>query len=83
MLNNHFSVHAFWKRIADEKVNVVSVVPTMLKYLLEQADINTLSGHSIFGGDLAHEDFTHFRHFICGAEPCRSPWHGILRIALA
>ena len=67
VLNDHFSVHAFWKRVANEKVNVVSVVPTMLKYLLEQADINTLSGHSIFGGDLAHEDFTHFRHFICGA----------------
>ncbi len=67
VLNHHFSVHAFWRRVAVERVHIVSVVPTMLQYLLELALSNRKDGHSIFGAGLEAADLEHFRHFICGA----------------
>lgn len=67
VLNHHFSVHAFWRRVAVERVHVVSVVPTMLQYLLELAHSNRKDGHSDFGAGLEATDLEHFRHFICGA----------------
>ncbi|MCE2490316.1 MAG: acyl--CoA ligase [Anaerolineae bacterium] len=67
VLNSHFSVHAFWQRVVDERVHIVSVVPTLLQYLIEQAQRNVEVGHSIYGKGLKPDDLAHFRHFICGA----------------
>lgn len=67
VLNRQFSVQAFWRRVVDERVHVVSVVPTLLQYLIEQAARHQEAGHSIYGAGLQPEDLAHFRHFICGA----------------
>lgn len=57
VLNRRFSASAFWKTLAENKVNVVSVVPTILAFLAETDE------------DITKYDFGHFRHFICGAGP--------------
>ncbi|MCB9437460.1 MAG: acyl--CoA ligase [Anaerolineales bacterium] len=67
VLNRAYSSSHFWERIAKEKVNVVSVVPTLLQFSCEFADEQALKGESIFGTDLDREDLSHFRHLICGA----------------
>lgn len=57
VLNRKFSVSSFFQRLADERVNIVSVVPTLLAFLLEaNADASVLD-HEVF------------QHFICGAGP--------------
>jgi long-chain acyl-CoA synthetase len=60
VLNDKFHSGRFFERIATEKVNVVSVVPTLLQFLLHE-DL-----------DIAEYDLTHFRHIICGAGPLTS-----------
>ncbi len=66
ILNQKFHTHTFFERLAKEKVQVVSVVPTLLQFLCHDYD----SG--------ADKDFFHvyeeqldvyFRHIICGAGP--------------
>ncbi len=57
VLNRKFQTEYFFERIAREKVDVVSVVPTLLAFLLDKkAD----AGAAIESG---------FRHIICGAGP--------------
>ena len=75
VLNSRFSVSHFWERVAREGVNVVSVVPTLLQFLLEYGQREREAGNTIFGGGITRRDLTHFRHFICGA--------GTLSVALA
>ncbi len=67
VLNAQFSVQAFWRRIVDEGVHVVSVVPTLLQFLIEQAERYRQAGQGKFGPGLSAADLRHFRHFICGA----------------
>lgn len=55
VLNRGFRAHVFWRRIAEERVQVVSVVPTLLQYLCEQNE------------DIGQYDLSAFRHLICGA----------------
>ncbi|GAF86015.1 unnamed protein product, partial [marine sediment metagenome] len=55
VLNRRFSARTFWKRIQDEKVHIVSLVPTILQYLCEK------------GEDISKYNLKHFRHIICGA----------------
>jgi len=57
VLNRRFQTSKFFPRIAKENVNVVSVVPTLLQFLLQ--------------GNVATStlDLSHFRHIICGAGP--------------
>ncbi len=55
VLNRGFKTSTFWQRLADEQVNIVSVVPTILQFLLEA------------GEDIRALDLRDFRHFICGA----------------
>jgi long-chain acyl-CoA synthetase len=55
VLNRGFKASTFWRRLADEQVNIVSVVPTILQFLLEA------------GEDIRAYDLRGFRHFICGA----------------
>jgi acyl-CoA synthetase (AMP-forming)/AMP-acid ligase II len=57
VLNRKFSAGGFWRRVAEEKVGIVSVVPTLLHFLLEK------------GEDPAPAKAGGFRHFICGAGP--------------
>ena len=75
VLNRRFSVSHFWERIVRERVNVVSVVPTLLQFLIEYGERERAKGNTIFGGGINRRDLIHFRHLICGA--------GTLSVALA
>ena len=57
VLNQKFHSAKFFERVAQEKVHVVSVVPTLLQFLLHE------------NPDVAKYDLSHFRHIICGAGP--------------
>lgn len=75
VLNRAYSSSQFWVRIARERVQIVSVVPTLLQYSLEYAQNAEAEGRSIWGEGITRDDLQHFRHFICGA--------GTLPVALA
>lgn len=57
VLNRKFKTAAFWRRVQDEGVTCVSVVPTLLEFLLEANE------------DLAAYRLDRFQGFICGAGP--------------
>ena len=57
VLNRRFRQSIFWNRIQDEGVTCVSVVPTILEFLLEGAS------------DIGKYRLDHFRGVICGAGP--------------
>lgn len=57
VLNQKFHTDKFFERIASENVQVVSVVPTLLQYLVHE------------GIDCSTYDLSGFRHIICGAGP--------------
>ncbi|HCA43649.1 MAG TPA: long-chain fatty acid--CoA ligase [Bacteroidetes bacterium] len=57
VLNQKFNTEKFLERIANEKVKVVSVVPTLLAFMLNS------------GIDRKNYDLTNFSHIICGAGP--------------
>ncbi len=75
VLNRRFSASRFWERIVRENVHAVSVVPTLLQFLIEYGERERAAGNTIFGGAINRRDLAHFRHFICGA--------GTLSVALA
>ncbi|NWF69876.1 MAG: acyl--CoA ligase [Chloroflexi bacterium] len=75
VLNRAFSASHFWERVIADKVHVVSVVPTLLQFLLEYGQKQLEAGHTIFGEGIHRRGLIHFRHFICGA--------GTLSMALA
>jgi long-chain acyl-CoA synthetase len=70
-----FSVSHFWQIVVKEKVNIVSVVPTLLQFLLEHGRAEESNGNGIFGDHINRRNLTHFRHFVCGA--------GTLAVSLA
>lgn len=57
ILNQKFQTELFLKRIQDEKVKVVSVVPTLLQFLLHSQEQSK------------DYDLKNFSHIICGAGP--------------
>ncbi len=57
VLNRKFKSHLFWKRLHEEQVTCVSVVPTLLEFLLEADE------------DLSSYHLTKFGGLICGAGP--------------
>ena len=57
VLNRKFKTAAFWRRVQDEGVTCVSVVPTLLEFLLEANE------------DLGCYRLERFRGVICGAGP--------------
>jgi long-chain acyl-CoA synthetase len=57
VLTRKFKTAAFWRRLETEGISCVSVVPTLLEYLLEADD------------DLSLFRLERFRGFICGAGP--------------
>lgn len=75
VLNRAFSASMFWRTVIAEHVNIVSVVPTLLQFLLEQTREQQASGLPLFGEGIHRRGLTHFRYFICGA--------GTLSVALA
>ena len=72
VVNRVYSSSTFWKRIADENVQIVSVVPTLLQFSLEYADTAETKGHGIWGEGVDRAGLANFRHIICGAgDACR------------
>lgn len=67
VLNEKFTVSHFWDRVVREKVQIVSVVPTLLQFLLDHARENHQKGETIFGYGIHRLNLAQFRHFICGA----------------
>jgi long-chain acyl-CoA synthetase len=67
VLNRAFSVSHFWERIAREGVQIVSVVPTLLQFLLDYAGSQSEKGMSIFGQGVTTADLMRLRYLICGA----------------
>jgi long-chain acyl-CoA synthetase len=57
VLNQKFHSGKFFERLAAEQVQVVSVVPTLLQFLLHEQL------------DMSQYDLSKFRHVICGAGP--------------
>ncbi|MGR3309243.1 MAG: class I adenylate-forming enzyme family protein, partial [Candidatus Brocadiales bacterium] len=57
VLNRKFKSRPFWQKIANDKVTCVSVVPTILEFLLEANE------------DISQYDLSHFKWIICGAGP--------------
>lgn len=57
VVNRRFRSGGFWKKLARHDVAIVSVVPTLLQFLIEH------------GEEVNPEDIPNFRHFICGAGP--------------
>lgn len=55
VLNRGFKASVFWQRLAQEKVQIVSVVPTILQFLCEGAE------------EPGKWNLSGFRHFACGA----------------
>ncbi len=66
VLNQKFHTHTFFERLAKEKVQVVSVVPTLLQFLCH--DYEGGEDKDFFHVYEEHLDM-HFRHIICGAGP--------------
>jgi long-chain acyl-CoA synthetase len=62
VLNGRFQTEHFWRRAAAERVQVVSVVPTLLAFLLERPELFEAEGG--LAGRLSG-----LRHIICGAGP--------------
>lgn len=67
VLNQKFTVNHFWDRVVREKVQIASVVPTLLQFLLDYARENLAKGETIFGHGIHRLNVAHFRHFKCGA----------------
>lgn len=57
ILNQKFQTELFLKRLQDEKVKVVSVVPTLLQFLIHSDE------------ESKNYDLKNFSHIICGAGP--------------
>jgi long-chain acyl-CoA synthetase len=57
ILNQKFQTENFLQRLQDEKVKVVSVVPTLLQFLLHSEE------------ESKNYDMNNFSHIICGAGP--------------
>ncbi len=75
VLNRAYSSSHFWERLAREQVQIVSVVPTLLQFSLEYAEVAQERGGSIWGEGISRSDLSAFRHLICGA--------GTLAVSLA
>jgi long-chain acyl-CoA synthetase len=66
VLNQKFHTHTFFERLAKEKVQVVSVVPTLLQFLCHDYDAgNDKDFFHVFEEQLD----MYFKHIICGAGP--------------
>lgn len=67
VLNRAFSSSTFWRCIAAERVQIVSVVPTLLQFCLDFAEAQQAKGAPIWGDGVHQQDLRGFRHLVCGA----------------
>ena len=67
VLNRAYSSSHFWERIVRERVQIVSVVPTLLQFCLDYADQQQAQGEPIWGPGIHQQDLRAFRHLVCGA----------------
>lgn len=67
VLNRAYSSSHFWERIVRERVQIVSVVPTLLQFCLDYADQQQARGEPIWGPGIHQQDLRAFRHLVCGA----------------
>src|SRR5260221_3203607 len=67
VVNRQYQSATFWVRMATERVNIVSVVPTLLQFSCEYADSQKAAGKSIWGEDITRDQLSQFRHLVCGA----------------
>ena len=67
VLNRAFSVSTFWRVIVTEKISIISVVPTLLQFLLEAGREQLAAGNPVFGEAFHRRGLVGLRHFICGA----------------
>lgn len=67
VLNQRFHTHTFFKRLAHENVQVVSVVPTLLQFLCHDFETSTLVKDTF--REYEQQLSKSFRHIICGAGP--------------
>jgi acyl-CoA synthetase (AMP-forming)/AMP-acid ligase II len=65
VLNQRFHTHNFFERLAKEKVQVVSVVPTLLQFLCHDYEIGDKDFYHVYEETLD----ANFRHIICGGGP--------------
>ena len=59
VLNQKFHTDKFFERLSQNKVKIVSVVPTLLQYLC----------HDFISGKISMPELPNFSHVICGAGP--------------
>jgi len=69
VLNQKFQSEYFFERIAKERVNVVSVVPTLLAFLIEYYKINGINRTDGTPNSAPGTPHPTLRHIICGAGP--------------
>lgn len=73
ILNQKFHTDVFFRRLADEKVNIVSVVPTLLQFLCHDYESNENFRSKLtpllLGEGKGERSLNNFRHIICGAGP--------------
>ncbi len=72
ILNQKFHTDKFFKILSDEKVNVVSVVPTLLQFLCHEFELNKKflkNSITLRSGENLKMKLNHFSHIICGAGP--------------
>lgn len=67
VLNRAYSSGTFWRRIVAERVQIVSMVPTLLQFCLDYADSQIAKGEPIWGDGIHQQDLSRFRHLNCGA----------------
>jgi len=67
VVNRAYSSSHFWQRLAQERVQVISVVPTLLQFSLDYADKQEAEGKSIWGDGVEKSDLRHLRHIIVSA----------------
>ncbi len=67
VLNRAYSSSHFWQRIAAERVQIVSVVPTLLQFSLDYAAAQESEDKSMWGDGVGKHDLRYFRHIVCGA----------------
>ncbi len=73
ILNQKFHTDRFFKVLAEEKVNIVSVVPTLLQFLCHDYESDNNYNKEITpllsGEGTGVRSLYNFRHIICGAGP--------------
>lgn len=72
ILNQKFHTNTFFQRLAGERVNIVSVVPTLLQFLCHDYESNERFRAyltPLLSGEGTGVRLNAFRHIICGAGP--------------